>query len=67
MSWPWPLSKTQNGLLLLVSMPGDLGGLFCPSHGSHYDISGRIRKGPAPKNLVYLLTTFWRITSFFTL
>lgn len=24
---------------------------FCPCHGSHYDTSGRIRKGPAPKNL----------------
>tara|TARA_S200000501_G_scaffold341625_1_gene351153 strand:+ start:168 stop:689 length:522 start_codon:yes stop_codon:yes gene_type:complete len=30
---------------------GDYGGWFCPCHGSHYDISGRIRKGPAPKNL----------------
>ncbi|MBT6827342.1 MAG: Rieske 2Fe-2S domain-containing protein, partial [Rhodospirillales bacterium] len=26
-------------------------GWFCPCHGSHYDTSGRIRKGPAPKNL----------------
>jgi len=31
---------------------GDWGGWFCPCHGSHYDVSGRIRKGPAPKNLV---------------
>ncbi len=31
---------------------GDFGGWFCPCHGSHYDISGRIRKGPAPENLV---------------
>ncbi|GMY12968.1 cytochrome b-c1 complex subunit Rieske-4, mitochondrial-like [Fagus crenata] len=30
---------------------GDFGGWFCPCHGSHYDISGRIRKGPAPYNL----------------
>lgn len=30
---------------------GDWGGWFCPCHGSHYDTSGRIRKGPAPKNL----------------
>jgi ubiquinol-cytochrome c reductase iron-sulfur subunit len=30
---------------------GEYGGWFCPCHGSHYDISGRIRKGPAPKNL----------------
>lgn len=30
---------------------GDFAGYFCPCHGSHYDTSGRIRKGPAPKNL----------------
>jgi len=30
---------------------GDFDGWFCPCHGSHYDSSGRIRKGPAPKNL----------------
>lgn len=30
---------------------GDFGGWFCPCHGSHYDSSGRVRKGPAPKNL----------------
>ena len=30
---------------------GDYGGWFCPCHGSHYDTSGRIRKGPAPDNL----------------
>ena len=30
---------------------GDFGGWFCPCHGSHYDNSGRIRKGPAPENL----------------
>ena len=30
---------------------GDYNGWFCPCHGSHYDISGRIRKGPAPYNL----------------
>ncbi|KAI9023188.1 Rieske [2Fe-2S] iron-sulfur domain-containing protein [Hyaloraphidium curvatum] len=30
---------------------GDYHGWFCPCHGSHYDISGRIRKGPAPLNL----------------
>ena len=35
-----------------VSDPkGDFGGWFCPCHGSHYDTSGRIRKGPAPLNL----------------
>jgi ubiquinol-cytochrome c reductase iron-sulfur subunit len=30
---------------------GDWDGWFCPCHGSHYDTSGRIRKGPAPTNL----------------
>lgn len=30
---------------------GDYDGYFCPCHGSHYDTSGRIRKGPAPANL----------------
>lgn len=30
---------------------GEFGGWFCPCHGSHYDQSGRIRKGPAPANL----------------
>lgn len=31
---------------------GDYDGWFCPCHGSHYDTSGRIRRGPAPLNLV---------------
>jgi len=30
---------------------GDYNGWFCPCHGSHYDLAGRIRKGPAPENL----------------
>tara|TARA_B100000965_G_C19536296_1_gene733517 strand:- start:279 stop:788 length:510 start_codon:yes stop_codon:yes gene_type:complete len=30
---------------------GDYNGWFCPCHGSHYDTSGRIRKGPAPENM----------------
>ena len=30
---------------------GEYNGWFCPCHGSHYDVSGRIRKGPAPRNL----------------
>jgi len=34
-----------------VPMAGDYNGYFCPCHGSHYDLSGRIRKGPAPLNL----------------
>jgi ubiquinol-cytochrome c reductase iron-sulfur subunit len=41
---------------------GDYNGWFCPCHGSHYDASGRIRRGPAPRNLevppyVYLSDT----------
>ncbi|CAD6499179.1 BgTH12-04831 [Blumeria graminis f. sp. triticale] len=34
-----------------IGEAGEYGGWFCPCHGSHYDISGRIRKGPAPYNL----------------
>ncbi len=34
-----------------LDQQGDYNGWFCPCHGSHYDISGRIRKGPAPYNL----------------
>ena len=30
---------------------GEYNGWFCPCHGSHYDTSGRVRKGPAPDNL----------------
>lgn len=35
-----------------VGLAGDFGGWFCPCHGSHYDTAGRIRKGPAPENLL---------------
>lgn len=34
-----------------VGEAGDYDGWYCPCHGSHYDTSGRIRKGPAPTNL----------------
>jgi len=34
-----------------VANAGEFGGYYCPCHGSHYDASGRIRKGPAPLNL----------------
>jgi ubiquinol-cytochrome c reductase iron-sulfur subunit len=37
---------------------GEYGGWFCPCHGSQYDTSGRIRKGPAPKNLLVPDYTF---------
>lgn len=43
---------THLGCIPLGGEQGDFGGWFCPCHGSHYDASGRIRKGPAPKNLV---------------
>lgn len=35
----------------MADSKGEFGGWFCPCHGSHYDTSGRIRKGPAPRNL----------------
>lgn len=37
---------------------GDFGGWFCPCHGSHYDTAGRIRRGPAPRNLTVPLAVF---------
>jgi len=42
---------------------GDYDGWYCPCHGSHYDTSGRIRKGPAPLNLVVPTYTFLTDTS----
>lgn len=55
---------THLGCVPLGNKPGDpkgeYGGWFCPCHGSSYDTSGRIRKGPAPKNLEvpeYLFST----------
>jgi ubiquinol-cytochrome c reductase iron-sulfur subunit len=41
-----------------ASPRGDWDGWFCPCHGSHYDTSGRIRKGPAPRNLVVPVYAF---------
>jgi len=47
---------THLGCVPLGTKPGDprgeYDGWFCPCHGSQYDTSGRIRKGPAPKNLL---------------
>jgi len=37
---------------------GDFGGWFCPSHGSHYDTAGRIRRGPAPQNMHIPVASF---------
>lgn len=37
---------------------GDFGGWFCPCHGSHYDTAGRIRRGPAPLNMLIPVASF---------
>lgn len=42
---------------------GDFDGWFCPCHGSHYDTSGRIRRGPAPENLPVPPMTFISATT----
>jgi len=42
---------THLGCVPLANAGDFAGGYFCPCHGSHYDASGRIRKGPAPLNL----------------
>jgi len=42
---------THLGCVPIGNASGDFGGWFCPCHGSHYDTAGRIRKGPAPRNL----------------
>lgn len=42
---------THLGCVPLGNGAGDFNGWFCPCHGSHYDLSGRIRRGPAPENM----------------
>ncbi|MFV2002164.1 MAG: ubiquinol-cytochrome c reductase iron-sulfur subunit [Paracoccaceae bacterium] len=42
---------THLGCVPIGGESGEFGGWFCPCHGSHYDTAGRIRKGPAPRNL----------------
>lgn len=49
---------THLGCVPLGDGAGDFHGWFCPCHGSHYDTSGRIRKGPAPQNLAIPITVF---------
>lgn len=49
---------THLGCVPLGQGAGEFNGWFCPCHGSNYDTSGRIRKGPAPKNLVVPEYTF---------
>lgn len=43
---------THLGCIPIGDGAGDFGGWFCPCHGSHYDTAGRVRKGPAPLNLL---------------
>jgi ubiquinol-cytochrome c reductase iron-sulfur subunit len=49
---------THLGCVPIGDGSGDFGGWFCPCHGSHYDTAGRIRKGPAPRNLPVPLAVF---------
>ncbi|ARU02904.1 ubiquinol-cytochrome c reductase iron-sulfur subunit [Yoonia vestfoldensis] len=41
-----------------LGQSGDFNGWFCPCHGSHYDTAGRIRRGPAPRNLDIPVASF---------
>jgi ubiquinol-cytochrome c reductase iron-sulfur subunit len=49
---------THLGCVPIGDGSGDFGGWFCPCHGSHYDAAGRIRKGPAPRNLDIPVASF---------
>lgn len=49
---------THLGCVPLGADAGEYKGWFCPCHGSHYDTSGRIRKGPAPRNLDIPIVAF---------
>jgi len=49
---------THLGCVPIGEGAGEYGGWFCPCHGSHYDTSGRIRKGPAPENLAVPVLSF---------
>jgi ubiquinol-cytochrome c reductase iron-sulfur subunit len=49
---------THLGCVPIGDGSGDFGGWFCPCHGSHYDQAGRIRKGPAPRNLPIPVASF---------
>ena len=49
---------THLGCVPLGDGAGEFGGWFCPCHGSHYDSAGRIRKGPAPRNLPVPVASF---------
>jgi ubiquinol-cytochrome c reductase iron-sulfur subunit len=49
---------THLGCVPIGDKAGDFGGWFCPCHGSHYDSAGRIRRGPAPRNLDIPVASF---------
>jgi ubiquinol-cytochrome c reductase iron-sulfur subunit len=49
---------THLGCVPIGDGAGDFGGWFCPCHGSHYDSAGRIRRGPAPRNMDIPITAF---------
>lgn len=49
---------THLGCVPIGDGAGDFGGWFCPCHGSHYDTAGRIRRGPAPRNLAVPVAAF---------
>ena len=49
---------THLGCVPIGDGAGDFGGWFCPCQGSHYDTAGRIRKGPAPRNLEVPVASF---------
>ena len=54
---------THLGCVPLGDGAGDFGGWFCPCHGSQYDTSGRIRKGPAPRNMEVPVAAFTNETT----
>ena len=49
---------THLGCVPIGNGAGEFGGWFCPCHGSHYDTAGRIRRGPAPRNLDIPVASF---------
>ena len=54
---------THLGCVPIGDGAGDFGGWFCPCHGSHYDTAGRIRRGPAPRNMLVPVAAFQNETT----
>ncbi len=54
---------THLGCIPIGNGAGDYDGWYCPCHGSHYDSAGRIRKGPAPRNLQVPVNKFFDKTT----